>query len=97
MEALRNALAILAALEARYHDLVDPQAQTADAVKALTKEIAAAVESLHERLAALETAVEAISHAPAIESDVQAASAKTEPQPEPEPAEASAETPPVEP
>lgn len=54
MEALQAALASLVALEARATELVSPVEAIADAVKAVVKEAAIVVESLHGRVTELE-------------------------------------------
>lgn len=50
MDALKDALARLAAVEARYHELVDPAAETINAVKAVARETANAVLAISELL-----------------------------------------------
>lgn len=57
MEALKNALALLVALESRIPELVDPVEQISAAVRALVKEIAVVLGTHDDRVEQLEARV----------------------------------------
>lgn len=66
LEELRNAVSLLLTVEARFHELVDPAAESAKAISTVVKNLVIAVERMHERVVAMEADVAALKDHPAV-------------------------------